>query len=192
MATGRVEQAMTAVAREGFLPTSQRRYAAEDRPLPLAAEQTNSQPTTVADMLRLLEVPPAASVLDVGAGSGWTTALLAWLVGPSGRVLGLELEPELVTWGGANLRSWAAESGCRWARLEAAEPGVLGRASEAPYQRILVSAMADRLPDELVDQLDADGVLVIPVAGEMVRVTRAPDRPTRIERFGAYRFVPLR
>ncbi|WP_229118984.1 protein-L-isoaspartate O-methyltransferase family protein [Enemella evansiae] len=192
-----VARAMQAVPRVGFLPESQRRYAAEDRPLPLgptqlAPEQTNSQPSTVAAMLRLLDVPVGASVLDVGAGSGWTTALLAWLVGPSGRVLGLELEPWLAEQGAANLRAWAGNTGSAWARLEAAEPGVLGRPVEGPYQRILVSAMADTLPASLVDQLDLGGVLVIPVAGEMLRVTRVPAGPPRIERSGAYRFVPLR
>ena len=192
-----VEQALRAVPRVGFLPESQRRYAAEDRPLPLGptllgAEQTNSQPSTVAAMLRLLDVPVGASVLDVGAGSGWTTALLAWLVGPAGRVLGLELEPWLAAEGAANLRAWAGNPGCPWARLEAAEPGVLGRAAEGPYDRILVSAMADTLPEELVDQLAVGGVLVIPVGGEMLRVERVPAGPPRVERSGAYRFVPLR
>ena len=66
---------------------------AEDRPLPLAAGMTNSQPSTVRDMLRLLGVRRGARILDVGSGSGWTTALLAHLVGPDGQVIGVEIEP---------------------------------------------------------------------------------------------------
>ena len=77
-----VDAAFAAQPREGFLPPEQRPHAALDRPLPIGWGQTNSQPTTVANMLRLLQVAPGMWVLDVGAGSGWTTALLAHLVGP--------------------------------------------------------------------------------------------------------------
>ena len=91
---------------------------------PIGEGQTNSQPRTVADMLRLLEVGPGQRVLDVGSGSGWTTALLAHLVGPTGPVLGVELEPSLVTFGSANL----AATGQPWAGIRAADPGVLGAA----------------------------------------------------------------
>jgi protein-L-isoaspartate(D-aspartate) O-methyltransferase len=73
----RVSAAFDAVAREEFLPAAQRSRAAYDGPLPIGHGQTSSQPRTVAAMLRLLEVAPGHRVLDVGAGSGWTTALLA-------------------------------------------------------------------------------------------------------------------
>jgi len=82
-----VADAMRVLAREGFLPAEQRARAHEDRPLPLWNGQTGSQPSTVAAMLRLLQVPVGARVLDVGSGSGWTTALLGRLVGPDGVVL---------------------------------------------------------------------------------------------------------
>src|SRR4051795_12821835 len=98
-----VADAMRTLARTGFLPAEQQAFATQDRPLPLWHGATSSQPSTVATMLRLLEVPVGARVLDVGAGSGWTTALLARLVGPHGRVLGLELDPELAQWGATNL-----------------------------------------------------------------------------------------
>lgn len=182
----RVADAMRRAAREDFLPPDQRSSAGADRPLPLSHGQTNSQPSTVAEMLRLLDVPEGASVLDLGAGSGWTTVLLAHLVGPSGSVLGLELVPELVDFGGANV----AAAGVPWARVEAAEAGALGRPAQAPFDRILVSAMARELPDDLVAQLADPGVLVIPVAGRMLRVTRGGG--VEVRRLGYYRFVPLR
>ncbi|NNG20229.1 protein-L-isoaspartate carboxylmethyltransferase [Naumannella sp. ID2617S] len=188
MSEQRVSEAMRATPRAGFLPAAQRAYADRDVPLRLSAGQTNSQPSTVATMLELLDVPVGARVLDVGAGSGWTTAILAELVGPQGWVLGLELLPELAQWGAANLAAVARP----WARIETAEPGRLGRAVECPYDRILVSAMADTLPDELVEQLTDEGMLVVPVAGAMARVTRRPSADPLIERSGAYRFVPLR
>lgn len=180
--------AMRLVPREGFLWPSQRRRAQLDQPLRIGHGQTNSQPRTVRDMLWLLDVHPGQHVLDVGAGSGWTTALLAHLVGASGSVVGVELEPELAEWGAANVRACDMP----WARVELALPGVLGWPDEALYDRVLVSAEARALPDELTEQVALDGVMVIPVAGRMVRVRRqGPGEPV-VERFGHYRFVPLR
>jgi len=183
----RVAEAFAAVPREGFLPGGERRSAAYDGPLPIGHGQTNSQPRTVASMLRLLDVKPGHKVLDVGSGSGWTTALLARLTGPAGRVLGVELEPDLVEFGTANLDACDLP----WASIHEAVPGVLGLPGAAPYHRILVSAMASALPDELVDQLHTGGVMVVPVGGTMLRVARSM-RGTSVTRHGYYRFVPLR
>lgn len=180
-----VSDAFAAHPREGFLPAGARGRAGFDGPIEIGHGQTNSQPRTVAAMLRLLDVGPGHRVLDVGAGSGWTTALLAHLTGPTGSVVGVELEPTLVATGSAHL----AATGQTWARIEAAEPGVLGRPERAPYDRILVSAEPRTLPRSLVDQLADDGVMVIPVAGTMLRVTQPGAVVTR---HGAYRFVPLR
>ena len=123
----------------------------------------------------------------MGSGSGWTTALLGHLTGPSGEVTGVEIEPDLVAFGAGNL----ARVGPSWTRIVPAEPGVLGLPDHAPYDRILVSAEADDLPGELVDQLTDDGRMVIPVAGRMVLVVRRMDETEVTER-GYYRFVPLR
>ncbi len=184
-----VEEAFRAWPREGFLPESERWQAAYDGPLPIGAGQTNSQPRTVVDMLRLLDVRPGQRVLDVGTGSGWTTALLAHLVGPGGSVIGVERVPELVAFGAANL----AATDQPWAHIEQALDGVFGWPEEAPYDRILVSAEATVLPRELVDQLvTADGSpgrLVVPVAGEMTLVVRGSSE--QVTRHGRYRFVPL-
>ena len=184
-----IASALRLAPREHFLPEDQRGRAGADRPLQIGHGQTSSQPRTVVDMLELLEVRPGLRVLDVGAGSGWTTALLAYLVGPTGSVLGVELEPELAVWGAGNL----AAADVPWARLVLAQDGVLGRPDEAPFDRVLVSASPRRLPVELVDQLAVGGVMVIPVDGRMLRVTRTDgaDGPL-VERFGRYLFVPLR
>lgn len=181
----RVDAAFGATPRRDFLPRGVQRRAAYDGPLRIAAGQTNSQPRTVANMLRLLDVALGQRVLDVGAGSGWSTALLAHLVGPTGSVLGLELEPDLVDFGAGNL----AGTHRPWARIRLAVPGLLGDPDGAPYDRILVSAEPDDLPQALVDQLDDEGVMVIPVAGTMVRVTHPGAVVTE---HGRYRFVPLR
>jgi protein-L-isoaspartate(D-aspartate) O-methyltransferase len=181
-----VDAAFEAVPRADFLPKSVRRRASYDGPLDIGHGQTNSQPRTVERMLRLLDVRPGCRILDVGSGSGWTTALLAHLTGPTGSVLGVEIIPELVTIGLANLRA----TGFDWATIEQAQLGALGRKDQAPFDRILVSAAARTLPEELVDQLGDGGRLVIPVAGALVTVVRSgADRVVTEE--GSYRFVPL-
>jgi protein-L-isoaspartate(D-aspartate) O-methyltransferase len=183
----RVAEAFKAMPREGFLPEAERASAAYDGPLPIGHGQTNSQPSTVAAMLRLLDVQPGQKVLDVGCGSGWTTALLAHLTGPTGRVLGVELEADLVDFGSDNLD----RAGVGWASIHEARPGVLGLPDAAPFHRILVSAMARSLPDELVAQLHSGGVMVVPVDGTMLRVSSTM-RGVGVTRHGSYRFVPLR
>ncbi len=186
-ADDRVEAAFAALPRAGFLPPGERRHAHEDHPLPIGHGQTSSQPSTVARMLAMLDVPVGARVLDVGSGSGWTTALLAHLVGPTGSVLGVELEPDLAAWGAANV----AATGQPWARVLLARPRVLGVPEEGPYDRILVSAEARTLPAALVDQLGPAGRMVAPVAAGLEVVQRVADGVT-ITRHEGYRFVPLR
>jgi protein-L-isoaspartate(D-aspartate) O-methyltransferase len=181
----RVEEAFAAAPRRDFLPSRLRRLARGDRPLPIGWAQTNSQPTTVRAMLRLLDVHPGQHVLDVGSGSAWTTALLAHLVGHEGEVVGVEIVPGLVELGRANLARCNVP-----ARVEQAVEGVLGLPDEAPFDRILVSAEATRRPDTLVDQLVVGGVLVVPVAGWMHEVRRTGGEPDDV-RHGPYAFVPL-
>jgi protein-L-isoaspartate(D-aspartate) O-methyltransferase len=181
-----VAAAFAATPREGFLPEAEWSRAAYDGPIDIGHGQTCSQPRTVRDMLRLLEVRPGQRVLDVGAGSGWTTALLAQLTGPTGVVVGVEAVADLATFGAANL----AATGRRWATIEQAEPGVLGQPRFAPYDRILVSAEARRLPEQLVEQLADEGRMVIPVVGTMLLVVCSGDRH-ETTRHGSYRFVPL-
>jgi protein-L-isoaspartate(D-aspartate) O-methyltransferase len=188
-ASNAVREAFAAVPRTAFLPEAQQRFAAQDQPLDIGGGQTSSQPTTVFNMLELLDVRPGMRVLDVGAGSGWTTALLAHLTGPDGRVVGVELDPRLAAWGAGNV---SAVVGGERARVETAQPGVLGWPAEAPYDRILVSAMARKLPASLVEQLAPGGVMVAPVKGHMLRVVKDPDGATHVSKHGLYRFVPLR
>jgi protein-L-isoaspartate(D-aspartate) O-methyltransferase len=183
----RVSEAFSATPRAWFLPRLARGRAAYDGPIQIGQGQTNSQPRTVEAMLRLLEVRPGDRVLDVGAGSGWTTALLAHLVGRDGEVVGVELEPTLVEFGRTNLARVVRP----WARIEESVPDVLGWPEGAPYDRILVSAEPRELPGELVDQLSEDGRMVIPVNGTMLLVRAAADGP-EISEHGGYRFVPLR
>jgi protein-L-isoaspartate(D-aspartate) O-methyltransferase len=184
----RVVAALAAIPRARFLPDAVRDRATLDEPLPIGHGATNSQPWTVQFMLELLHVTAGARVLDVGSGSGWTTALLAHLAGAGGSVLGLEVVPELVTMGRDHLAGFHLP----WARIEPAPTDVVGSPADAPFDRILVSADAGGIPAGLEAQLAVGGRLVLPASGVMWVVDRDHEGWHR-EPVTGYRFafVPL-
>lgn len=182
----RVRAAMSSNARERFLPDEVRHLADADHPVLIGWNATNSQPSTVARMLALLDVQPGDRVLDVGSGSGWTTAILATLVGADGTVIGVELVPQLVDYG----RERLVEASVR-AEIREAVPGVFGLPDEAPFDRILVSAQATMIPAQLEGQLAEGGRLVVPVVGVMTVVDKRDGILRRREDAGHYSFVPL-
>ncbi|MBA2560357.1 MAG: methyltransferase domain-containing protein [Propionibacteriales bacterium] len=183
----RIDAAFAAVKREDFLPKKLRRHAGEDRPLGIGHGQTNSQPTTVRNMLRLLDVRQGQQVLDVGSGSGWTCALLAHLVGAVGRVTGVELVPDLVQAAQRNLRALDHPG----VTVQMSQPGVLGVPALAPFDRILVSAEARSVPEPLVEQLGRGGRMVVPASGRLAVVQRDDTGQVDVRRVGCYAFVPL-
>lgn len=184
----RVLSALSALPRRDFLPADVRDQANLDQPLPIGFGATCSQPWTVQFMLELLHVEPGNKVLDIGSGSGWTTALLAHLTGQGGAVVGVELVPELVAMGRANLPKGLQ----RWAHIEQADPHLLGVPRGEPFDRILVSADAGEIPVELEEQLSLHGRMVVPAAGVMWVVDRDYEGLHR-EPVTGYRFafVPL-
>ncbi len=185
LATPRIIRAFRAIDRKNFVPAEYAAEAYEDYPLPIGAEQTISQPTTVAFMLELLAPRPGDRALDVGAGSGWTTALLAEIVGPRGSVVGVERIPELAARGSANLAGYGFPN----ARIVRAGK-VLGFPAAAPYDRILVSAEAGSVPETLADQLAEGGVMAIPVRGAIVKATKRRGK-LAFEPHEGFAFVPL-
>jgi len=161
----RIKDAMQQIRRAAFLPLDQREFADMDRPLPIGHGQTNSQPSTVRKMLEWLAPDMGDKVLDVGSGSGWTTALLANLVGSRGFVYAVDRIPELVTMGRHNCTSQGIYN------VEFKLAGdVIGLPDSKPYDRILVSAGASHLPPELLGQLSPGGRMVIPVGQDILEV----------------------
>lgn len=190
----RIREAMSRRVRTDFLPTDVHLGASEDRPLPIGHGQTNSQPSTVAAMLELLDVQSGDRVLDVGSGSGWTTAVLGDLVGPDGSVTGVERVPELVRRSQSALAEQRSSGRpMHWAGIRQAADDVLGAPDLGPFDRILVSAEAAEVPSALISQLTPEGVMVVPVSGEMLRIARTGPRTEDHEasHHGSFRFVPL-
>lgn len=181
-----IEQAFDAFPRELFLPPSGADRAGVNRPISIGHGQTNSQPSTVRQMLEWLDVKRGAHVLDVGAGSGWTTALLSHLVGEKGDVVAVELVSELVTFGQENCR----RTGVQNAVFHQAEK-TLGWPAQAPYDNILVSASARYFPEELVEQLAAPGKLVIPVGNTVYEIIKNARGEIAQVPHPGYVFVPL-
>lgn len=193
-----VLRALQRVPRERFVPAELRHRAHEDASLPLDAGQRISQPSVVALMTSLARIGPTANVLEVGTGSGWQAAILAEMLGlgpaaapnrPRGTLASIEIEPELADRAASVLRA----QGYRDVALRVGD-GSKGWAERGPFDAILVTAAAARVPAVLVGQLAEGGRLVVPVGGsdvqELLVVTRRGD-DTTVERHGWARFVPL-
>lgn len=170
------------VEREHFLSPAFRNLAYEDSALPIGYGQTISQPSTIAFMLDLLEVGAGQKILEVGSGSGYVTALLGRMV-KDGRIYGVEIIPELVEKSQNNLKE-INNTEIRQASTH------LGLITEAPFDRILVSASAEKLPEELLDQLSDNGVMVCPVDGNILKVT-LKNKERYIQNYAGFVFVPL-
>lgn len=179
--------AFRTVDRKWFVRHEDVNEAYGDYPLPIGYGQTISQPTTVAFMLELLQARPGEKILDVGTGSGWTTALLSHLVGPSGKVYGVEIVPDLVDFGRANLE----RAGITNATIQKADAVVVGLPTVAPFDCLLTSASASELPESLVVQLRPGGTMVLPVGNAVWRVKKGSGTTYTVEKFPGFVFVPL-
>ncbi len=182
----RVLDAMWRVPRELFVTAMNYAYSYDDRPLPIGEGQTISQPFIVALMTQALELDDESKVLELGTGSGYQTAILAEL---AGQVFTVERFPSLAK----SAETILNNIGYRNISFHVASK-VLGLLDNAPYDAILVTAAAPKIPQALVDQLKVDGRLVIPVGSRweqtLLRVSKR-DKETEVKQLTSCRFVPL-
>ena len=182
-----VLQAMDAVPRHFFVPQALQGGAYGDHALPIDFNQTISQPYIVARMTELLELDKHSRVLEIGAGSGYQTAVLAQL---ASQVYAIERIGELARQAHARLR----ELGIYNATVKAFD-GTLGWKAHSPYDAILVAAGGPLIPEPLIAQLKVGGRLVIPIgetreSQRLVRVIKTETGQKR-EEHGSCAFVPL-
>ena len=183
----RVLAAMANVPREAFLPPTLAELAYEDRPLPIAAGQTISQPYIVALMAEALALRPEEDVLEIGTGSGYAAAVLARV---ARRVFTIERHLELAD----SARKRLVRLGFGNVTVRCGD-GTLGWPEHAPFGGIVVAAGGPEVPQTLLDQLAIGGRLVIPVgpsqAQRLVRVTRTGEHAYQREDLCSVTFVPL-
>jgi protein-L-isoaspartate(D-aspartate) O-methyltransferase len=183
----RVLEAMRAVPRHFFVPEALQGRAYGDHALPIAANQTISQPFIVARMTELLELDERSRVLEIGAGSGYQTAVLARV---AAQVYAIERIAELAREAQARIRKLDIYN----ATVKCFD-GTLGWSAHAPYDGILVAAGGPEVPETLTAQLGPNGRLVIPVgetreSQRLVRVIRT-EKGLKREDHGPCAFVPL-
>jgi len=185
----RVLDAMERVPRHLFVPEHERMAAYEDTPLPIGEGQTISAPHMVAFMCDLLDPPEGGKVLEVGGGMGYHAAVLAELVGPSGKVITVERLERLAKRAERSL----ALAGYTNVEVVVAD-GTLGYPEEAPFDSISVACSAPSVPPPLCEQLKIGGRMVIPIgAGSqtLYLVEKTGEKSFERTPWGSVIFVPL-
>lgn len=183
----RVLETMCVIPRHLFVPSALKAQAYADNALPIAGNQTISQPYIVAKMTELLELSPDARVLEIGAGSGYQTAILSQL---AQTIFAVERVPQLA----AEAQNRLQQLGINNVSLRCAD-GTVGWEVYAPFDGILVAAGGPTMPEPLLGQLKIGGKLVIPIGQDqksqrLIRVTRT-NKGFQTEDFGGCAFVPL-
>jgi len=166
--------------------------AYNDEPLPLIEGQTISQPWTVAFMLELLELKKGCKSLDIGFGSGWTTMLIWWVT--RFETFASEINARVFDLGFKNIMQFLSEK----LKINELPPeihlfnnnGIKDLVHFSPFDRILVSATADKIPQILIDQLNDGGIMVIPVKNTLCKILKINGKIHK-EEFPGFVFVPL-
>lgn len=207
--TPRIIEAFKEIRREDFIPEDLKNLAYLNEALPIGYGQTISQPLVVAFMLEKLEPKEGEKVLDIGSGSGWTTALLAYIVSKEprtknqepnknqeprsndhkGKVIAIEVVPELVEFGKNNVAKYNyIEKGI--VQFVCAD-GTKGYPKEAPYDKILCSASAKTLPEAWKRQLKIGGKIVTPIGTSIWVFEKVKEDEFLSQEFPGFVFVPL-
>jgi len=198
--TERIIKAFRVIKRKDFLPEDLKDSAELNTALPIGSGQTISQPLVVAFMLELLQPKKGEKILDIGSGSGWTTALLAEIVKEEGKVVAIEVIPELIEFGKKNVAKY------NFIEKEIAEfvcaDGRDGYKKEAPFDKILCSAaiysrisnkrdVVKEIPQSWKKQLKIGGRIVVPIRESIWLLIKKPDESFKSQEYPGFVFVPL-
>lgn len=182
-----VLNAMENIPRHFFMESIFEDFAYDDRAFSIAAMQTISHPSTVAEQTELLEVKPQDIILEIGTGSGYQTAILVEM---GANVYTIERQKSLFDFSQKTLKSLELSP-----IMQVFGDGFLGLPKLAPFDKIIVTCGADKLPTELLKQLKIGGKMVIPIGiGEeqvLYRFTKLSEKEFEKEEFGLYKFVPM-
>ena len=176
-----IVHAFSKVKREKFTPKEFKKFAYLNRPIPITVGSTISQPYTIAFMLNLLELKKGQRILEIGSGSGYVLALLAEIT--KGKIFGVEIIKELAEKSRKVLKSYNNITLIN-------KSGKNGLIEHALYDRILLSATAQAVPNNLITQLKKEGILVAPVKNSIVKIKKSKNKITTKE-FPGFAFVPL-
>ncbi len=182
-----VIKAFLDVPRENFVLKGHKALAYQDTPLPILENQTISQPKTVMIMTQALELKPGQKILEIGTGSGYQAAIISKIIGEKGRTITLEIRDELFKMAKKNLKNYK--------NVEVIKgDGSIGYQKQAPYDRIILTATAPYISDELKQQLKNNGIILSPVAKsgfqKMIKLIKNKDGFKK-EDLGYFSFVPL-
>jgi len=199
--TPRLVEAFLEIKRVDFLPEDMKNLAELNEALPIGFGQTISQPLVVAFMLEKLQPEPGDKILDIGSGSGWTTALLAEVVSQQGgnkklniknqkgKVISIEIIPELVEFGKRNVAKYNfIEKGIVQFILA---DGSKGYEKEAPFDKILASASAKEIPRAWKEQLKIGGRIVAPIGSSIWLFVKNSETEFKEIEYPGFVFVPL-
>ncbi len=182
----RVLEAINTLPRHFFFDTALISHAYEDKAFPIGEGQTISQPYTVAFQTELLDVKPGDKILEIGTGSGYQASILHLL---GAEVFSIEYQKKLFEHTTRFLRRLGIQLHLFYG------DGTGGIPKHAPYDKIIVTAGAPVVPDELIRQLKVGGILVIPVGDRkrqaMVKITKKSSHELTQEEFEGFAFVPL-
>lgn len=185
--TPRIIKAFQKIKRVDFIEQDIKNLAELNEALPIGYSQTISQPLTVAFMLEQLQPKPGQKILDIGSGSGWTTALLAQIVGSEGKAIAIEIIPELKEFGEKNVAKY------NFVNVEfICADGSKGYEKEAPFDRILASAAVQgEIPRAWKEQLKIGGRIVTPVKNSIWTLIKKSESDFEEIEHPGFAFVPL-
>jgi len=192
--TEAIINAFKKVKRSDFVKPEDKEYFEVNAPLSIGYGQTISQPLTVAFMIELLEPKPGEKILDVGSGSGWTAAILSEIVGLTGKVYGVERIIDLANFAKTNIAKYnfikkgVAQIFC--------SDGYQGLPDFAPFDKIIVAAAAEAVPEKLLEQLKIGGKIVIPIgqqyeSQDIVVIEKVSSNKFKEKKYPGFIFVPL-